>query len=250
MGIIDLIKKKIGASDSPSLLERWEVQSALKECCEKKVTATVLIHEYPLEFLSLFLNANPDNKWITIDLLKPDLGNRYIEKSKSIQVLYNLNGMKYTFRSSYIEETNNEYRAIKISYPKKINNTQRRQYFRVEPPIEDTILISAKVYKESPYELKGPMRDISEGGISFIIGKESAVKVALGDILDHLCINLPGPGEIITRGAVRSVFEGRGNKFICGIEFLGLTDDQISRIYRYVVERQKDTIKRLGKVKL
>lgn len=249
MGISDLFKIKGWKKSNHSPVEKWEVQSAIKECCKKKITASIHIDGYALDFLSMFIHSKEAEAWVMMDLLVPHLGNQYMERSRLIRVSYNLGKVDHSFRSSFMEVTKKGYRAIKIAYPEKIEKSQRREYFRVEPALEDAVLVSARGNRQKGLEIKGPLRDISEGGLSFSITAESAEKIVPGNIFTPVIFSLPGRGDFETKGAVRNVFEGRDDKFNCGIEFINLNKEQLSRIYMYVVERQRDAMKRTSKVK-
>ena len=249
MRIGDFLNMKSRARNNISRFEKWEMQSAIKECCKKKLTASISVDGHRLDFLSMFIDSNPDKKWITIDRLNPVLGNKHIKTSKSLLVSFTLNGISQSFHSSYITDTGDVGGTIKISYPGKIESTQKRDHFRVEPAIEETVSIYAIAEKETLLEINAPMRDISEGGLSFNISHETAMKLKEGDKLSPFRFTLPGAATIETKGVVRNIFQAGDKQFTCGVEFIEPTNEQLSEIYAYVVERQRDKIKRQAKAK-
>ena len=249
MGIGDILNMKSRARNNISQFEKWEMQSTIKEVCKKKLRASIRIDGYKLDFLSMLIDSNPDKKWITIDSLKPILGNSHIKTSKSLLVSFTLNGISQSFHSSYITDTGDVSGTIKISYPGKIESTQKRDHFRVEPAIEETVSIYAIAEKETLLEINAPMRDISEGGLAFNIPPETARKLKKGDKLSPFRFTLPGAATIKTKGVVRNIFRAGDKQFTCGVKFIELTNEQLSKIYTYVVERQRDKIKRQAKAK-
>ena len=249
MGIGDFLNMKSRARNSISRFEKWEMQSAIKECCKKKLTASISVDGHRLDFLSMFIDSKPDKKWITIDRLNPVIGNSHIKTSKSLLVSFTLNGISQSFHSSYITDKGDTSETIKISYPDKIESTQKRDYFRVEPAIEDNVLIYAISEKETLLEINAPMRDISEGGLSFNIPHETAKKLRKGDKLSPFRFTLPGAAAIETKGVVRNISRAGNKRFTCGVEFIELTNKQVSKIYTYVVDRQRDKIKRQAKAR-
>lgn len=249
MGIGDFLNMNGRARNNISRFEKWEMQSAIKECCKKKLTASISVDEHRLDFLSMFIDSNPDKKWITIDRLNPVLGNSHIKTSKFLLVSFILNGISQSFHSSYITDTGDVDGIIKISYPGKIESTQKREHFRVEPAIEDSISIYTTAKKETLLEINAPMVDISEGGLSFNIPHETAMKLREGDKLSPFRFTLPGAVTIETKGVVRNIFKTVNRQFTCGVEFIELTNEQISEIYTYVVDRQRDKIKRQAKTR-
>ena len=249
MGIGDFLNMKRGARNNISRFEKWEMQSAIKECCKKKLLASIRIDGCKLDFLSMLIDSNPDKKWITIDRLKPVLGNSHIKASKSLLVSFILNGISQSFHSNYISDTGDAGGIIEISYPGKIESTQKREHFRVKPAIEDNISIHTAARKETLLEINAPMVDISEGGLSFSIPPETAMKLRKGDKLSPFRFTLPAAAAIETKGIVRNIFQSVNRQFICGVEFIELTNEQISEIYTYVVDRQRDKIKRQAKAR-
>lgn len=249
MGISDFLNMKSRARNNISRFKKWEMQSAIKECCKKNLTASIIVDGHKLDFLSMFIDSNPDKKWITIDRLKPLLGNSHIKTSKSLLVSFTLNGISQSFHSSYITDRGDAGGIIEISYPGKIESTQKRDYFRVEPAIEETVSIYATAEKETLLEINAPMRDISEGGLSFNIPPETAMKLREGDKLSPFRFTLPGATTIETKVVVRNIFQAGDKQFTCGVEFIEPTNEQLSEIYTYVVERQRDKIKRQAKAK-
>jgi c-di-GMP-binding flagellar brake protein YcgR len=93
------------------------------------------------------------------------------------------------------------------------------------------------------------MRDISEGGLSFNMPHETAKKLRKGDKLNPFRFTLPGAAAIETKVVVRNIFQVEDRKFTCGVEFIELTNEQLSEIYTYVVDRQRDKIKRQAKAR-
>ena len=249
MGISNLLNMKSRARNNISRFKKWETQSTIKECCKKKLGASIRIDGYKLDFLSMFIDLKQDKKWITIDRLNPLPGNSQIKTSKSILVSFTLNGISQNFHSRYITDTGDVGKTIKISYPDKIESTQKRAYFRVEPAIEDSISIYTAAERDTLLEINATMTDISEGGLSFNIPPETAMKLKEGDTLSPFRFTLPDAATIDTKGLIRNLFQNADKQFTCGVEFTELTDEQISDIYTYVVERQRDKIKRQAKVK-
>jgi len=249
MGIMDIFRPK-GRKKAASSLERMEAKSAIKKCCEKEATLAVKIDEHPSDFFSTLIDENFNKGWIAIELLKPEKGNAYIKKSKSLLLSYKLENVSFNFRSKYIGLIHDDYKAIKIAYPEKVTSTQKRDYFRVEPPLGDTVPVSAKVRGGHNLEIRGQMRDISEKGMSIIIDPETAAKLSIGDNVAQISVNLPDTGVIETGGIIRNIRQENNNNIHCGVEFFDLSDDHNLRICRYVINRQREILKRRVKVKL
>lgn len=248
MGILDLFRGNSTETEGLSRLKRWEANANIRGCCENKISTSLTIDDHAIEFMSMFIDADAKKRWIIIDSLIPKVGNEYIKKSKSLYMSYNLNNVAHSFRSNYLGSVSGEFPSIRISFPKAIESHQKRAYFRVEPSINESVPITIKINKEPPLEIKGPVRDISEGGVSITILPDIVDRFKPGTFLDEIDFILPQWGDIKTKGVVKTISEAMGNRYHCGIEFVELTDLYMDKIYRYVVHRQREELQKLDKM--
>jgi len=156
--------------DSKGGLSQREMKQKIMAFCEKKVPASVKVGDHSITFMSTLIASDPGEKWLIIDTLIPELGNKYLKESDSIQIVCSENNIVHSFSSTYIEETTYEtYPSIKIAYPGSMEVLQRRSYVRVDPSISNPLIISCKVKRRPQLDINLPVRDISEGGLSFNI---------------------------------------------------------------------------------
>ncbi len=243
MGLLDIFKKRSGSETSP--IEEWETRSKIKRCCDNRYTVSVEIDEHAVEFMSIFLECNPDKGWIMIDRLVPEKGNEYIGKSKSLRVTFRDNGVIHSFDSRYLGSVSGGKGGIKIAFPVRIEAAHRREFFRVEPSLKNPVTIHVIVDDDPPLEFETAMRDISEGGLSFRVGEETFLSLKPGRHLKEIRFSLPVRGTIRTKGIIRAAYTEENEKiYTCGVEFLELTDSQMNKIYQYVVDRQREELKK------
>lgn len=245
LGIFNLFKNK----SSNSGINQQKIKTTIKEFCEKKLPLSITIDNNHTTFMSTLIAFDPEEKWLIIDTLIPDAGNKYLKESEYFKITCNQNNSVNSFSSSYIDEvTYSTYPSIKIRYPETIEIVQRRSYVRVDPSITKPIVISFESGKLSQLEINIPVRDISEGGVSLILPVDIGKKLSKGTVFDKVSISIPDRGKIITKGIIRSLLQESSEKQICGVELLGLTEDQMDIIYRYVVERQKEKLRKAKKI--
>ena len=245
LGIFNLFKSK----KSNSGISQQKIKTMIKESCEKKLPVSITIDNNSTTFMSTLIAFDPEEKWLIIDTLIPDAGNKYLRESESLNVICNENNSVNSFSSGYIGEVTYEtYPSVKIRYPETIEVVQRRNYVRVDPSIIKPIVISFESDKLSQIEINLPVRDISEGGVSLILPVDIGKQLSKGTIFNKVSISIPDRGKIITKGIIRSLLKGSPEKQICGVELVGLTEDQMDIIYRYVVERQKEKLRKAKKI--
>lgn len=238
--------KAFGFNKEPDSLRSWEISSNIKECCEKKISVAVTIDEHAIEPMSMFLEMNPKKKYIVIDSLTPDVGNKYITKSEKLTISYHLNNLGYSFDSTFIDKITKEgFPAIKVSYPENIKTGQKRKYFRVEPSLDEPVNASIRFDEDSEVASQYELRDISEGGFSFVAEEDFVLTLKKGMVFQEVRFDLPGHGAIKTKGVVRGQFKIMGERYACGIEFIDMKEADMNKIYRYVVSRQREELSKL-----
>ncbi len=249
MGIFNFLSNSGTKKKRASSLARWEVDSNLKLCSQQNTSLSLTIDEHVIEPISMFVEVSPEKGWIIIDRLVPEGGNKFIENSQSLKVSYTLNDIGYEFDSTFMGRVKKDgYDALKISYPENIRTTQKRKYFRVAPSVTQPVVISIKATGNEPLDIKRLMRDISEGGISFPVNasEDFLLQLKQEKRLDVIHFTLPGQEPIKTKGIIRGIFKTEGGISVCGVEFIDLKEADMAKIYRYVVERQKEELKKIN----
>ena len=243
MDLNNLLRKKKRDSPAFSQFKLWEMQSIIQKCCEGRVEARIKIDGDDNEFICIFTGAGEECKWINMRGAVPLPGDR----SKSLTVSFSLNGIQHYFNTIYLSGKGDKYGGIRIAYPEQIENKQQREHFRVEPAIEESIMISALLEKDKGLKMSGLMRDISEGGLSFYIDAETAAGLSNEEPLSSVSFSLSETSSIETEAIIRSIFPSKKGDLICGIEFIRMGRESLSKIYSYVVKRQQDILKRRAK---
>jgi len=162
--------------------------------------------------------------------------NERLERATRITFVTDLDGIRVQFKSSAaIPVIYGPDPAFQIDIPNAIVRRQRREYFRIAPPLNRPIL--AQVMLSETLSLPARGVDISCGGIVLLVeGKLGEVEV--GQVLPEVSITLPGIGTLKTGLEVRnksvSGRAGRDGTTRIGCRFIGLSQANSARIQRYI----------------
>ncbi len=244
MGVFDFLKKNAeydsGIIFSDDLVMATQIRKNLEYVCQKNTQLTVTIDERLITFRSIFLEVGAKNDFVVIDVLIPEQGNHFMKPSSKIKIDYTIEGIMYSFDTSFMETISGRFPSIKIAFPTLIRKIQRRRYFRVSPPIDKPIIVKL---------LEGideKVADISEGGVS-IYTRLTERELAVGKVFEKAMLSLPAVNQnIMTKTVVRNLLKGfRADiKNKCGMEFMDMRMHDKDLIASYVLTRQREIIQK------
>jgi c-di-GMP-binding flagellar brake protein YcgR len=165
--------------------------------------------------------------------------NDRLERAVRITFVTELDGIRVQFKSgAALPVLYGPDPAFQIDIPNSIVRRQRREYFRIAPPLNRPILVQVKL-SESPETPTLPARgvDISCGGIVLLVEGELG-EIEVGQVLPEVSITLPGIATLKTGLEVRnksvSGRAGRDGTTRVGCRFIGLSQANSARIQRYI----------------
>jgi len=196
---------------------------------------------------------------LLIDSLFPEEGNELIVTSQFISVAFSLKNTEseylnipYVFIIHYLRgETHRGHPALRISFPETIKRNQRRNYKRVEPLIKEPINIALK-FKDR--EVTENVANISGGGIGFYTNLDKSI-LRPGSKINSVFFTLPDGTKItcqlivrrITRNVPKEISNSKHYPFYCGAEFVDLDNVLNKKIILYVLQREREDLKRLSR---
>jgi len=202
-------------------------------------------------------SSNPTT--LLIDSLFPEEGNELIVSSQFISVsLFPKNteseylNLPYVFNALYLRgETYRGHPALRISFPETIKRNQRRNYKRVEPSIEQPINITLKL-KDG--EVTENVDNISGGGVGFYTSLDKSILHPASKI-NSVFFTLPDGTEItcqlivrrFTKNVPKETSSSKHYYFYCGAEFMDLDNALRKKIILYVLQREREVLKRLSR---
>lgn len=248
MGILSFIKKSPQRSTKSNLLsQEKQIWSVLKDFSKQKTSIKITIDQKKEYFKSSMLRINPSSKkgWILIDSLFPSYGNDIIQRSKEIDIYFNLEKTQYNFKCSFIKKEKEGIKGIKISYPTQMIYYREKDGFYIEPsfrkPIPLAFLINSgkssmvyeKVYKIGPKSLlflTDLGRDILKTGMR----------------IDEINFTIPENITIRTPAVVGQVTESKmknSSRYICELEFKEIEEEKKEKIYEYLFARNREILR-------
>jgi len=168
--------------------------------------------------------------------------------ARQITLLTNLERIKIQMRLPALRiVTHQGQQALAAALPKQLLRLQRREFFRIEPPL--AAAVTCQLVAAAPdgqmHGLQLTLSDISGGGVCLIAPTE-LVELFPRDALFQQCrVEFPGDGVIQVNLRVRKTFffsgpDGRHHLRI-GCEFVNLPGSRLAFIERYItrIERQR-----------
>ena len=246
-------RKKLRGFSSDVIDQPDDIRDLLEEALQQKRQFQIRLNGMGSTFNSSLLEI--ERSHLLIDTLFPDEGMELIRDSRFISVDFLIHSRRmtpYRFDAVYLDEENhNGYPALKISMPKTVNKDQKRKYHRVEPPVSNPLFIQFYLENEQFVER---VCNISGGGAGFFtnLGKNHLWS---GKRLENVSISVPGITTIDCIVVVHTVsqaknpvlIEGKPYHYYCGAEFLSLDDSTRKKIIRYVLEKEREQLKRLNR---
>ena len=237
-----------------------DIRAILKMVQEERVPFVVRKNGRGKTFNSFLINTNfsPKSPTILIDSLVPEEGNELVLDSQFISIEFFLKKTEseyfhtpYTFNAIYLNsETYKGHPALRLSFPKNIKRTQRRDYNRIEPsreePINVTLTLKDRKVTENVVNLSG-------GGVGFYTNLDESV-IQLGKKIDLASFALPDGTEITSKLIIRWISKNvpeeiRSRKrcyLYCGAEFIDLDKVLCEKIIKYVLKKERDDLKKMS----
>jgi len=220
---------------------------------DQKVRFKIKLNNRGTSFNSALLNF--DTSSLLIDALFPPEGNELIQHSNFITVSFTIreaNHIPYIFRTMFLSgEIFQSYPALRIAFPQSIKRDQRRNFHRVEPSVQEPLYISF-ILDGSPLHCK--IANISGGGVAFYTNV-SKMTLWPGRHIDFASIILPHSTirncmaivYTISQTAYPVLIDGKPFHFLCGAEYVDIDNATREKIIRYVIEKERDELKRVSR---
>ncbi len=196
---------------------------------------------------------------LILDSLFPPEGNDKIQYSKFVNAEFNIKEtdkskmhIPYSFESNYIDHKEyDNFDAIRLTFPNSINRGQKREFLRIEPSINNPLFIKFEVNHK---KMTQKIENISAGGVCFYT---NLVKTVLwpGKRIEKAIITLPDKSQIKCPIIIRSLLQNSepviidGKRYFhnCGAQFMGISNNTRDHIIKYVLEKERNELKRLNR---
>lgn len=269
MAIIETVRKIAKYKDAipPEKIDTpGRIRAILASLMEQRRMLEVAIDERVQIFSSsgiLEIGSYKEKPCLIIDTLIPKLeGMRALEGSSRLEIGFRLNDVPHTFESTFHALSRDTSPTVAVAYPEVVYAHQFRGAYRLSPTTSEPIVAHVQVVPsgkrengdgiggtegggEKVTEVRedaNPVDDISIEGMAFFTKNKNLSKGT--DI--YVEFEVPGEGLFKTKAVVMNLIRVESSRYPykCGIRFENLSVPEKERIYRYILEKQREEIKR------
>lgn len=168
--------------------------------------------------------------------------------ARQITLVTNLDRVKMQMRLPALQRATHQGQALLAApLPKQLLRLQRREFFRLEPPLAAPVTCQLATHEENGARqtFNLTLSDISGGGVSLIGALELARHFPRDALFQQCRLDIPGEGVTQVNLRVRKTVEvsardGQHNLRI-GCEFVNLPGTRLAFIERYIarIERER-----------
>ena len=199
-------------------------------------------------FLTALLAVDDAQGILHFDTAQSAEINQAAVAARQITLSANLDRIKIQFRLQGLQMREHEgRRVLSGSIPATLLRLQRRECFRLAPPISHPL--TCQIYLEqpngSPHAVACGVSDISCGGISLVAPMSSRNDYPRDTLLQNSRLEIPDEGVLLVNLRVRKAVEfspeDRQHHLRVGCEFVGLPGSRLAMIERYItrIERER-----------
>lgn len=233
-----------------------DVLFVLRSMIKRNCTATVYFDQGKSFFLTWILALTPDEKNLVLDPASDAGINRLALRAPRLTVTANLDSVKIQFQLKGLKEASHEGRPALIGpVPSELLRLQRREYFRLVPPVADPLHCHVPVRGSdgsSVHTQDLTLADISGGGLGLMVPSNSGEYFQPGTVFKDCRLQLPEENAMAVALKVCSIFPvttKSGYTFLrAGCEFVGLTGARLTIILRYITRIERERKAKLSRL--
>jgi len=188
-----------------------------------------------------------------------------VRAGDGIEVFFNADGDRFTYMARILDRTTFELnggttvRAIRTAYPSRMVRGQKRNFYRINMPLGrpiemryglvDRYTPGSAAYPRIVQRGRIELRDLSGGGLSFEVRKNSGTTLRPGDRME-CAFRLPTNGDVRLLARVANTRADHGRSIIrFGAEFVDIHTrvefkQDRDQILRYVADHQQRELAR------
>lgn len=227
---------------------RREVLFYLDQLIKRRSLLTAYIDQGQQFFLTAVVAIDESTGMFFLDPEHAEESKAEVGAARQITLVANLDRIKMQIRLPALLAASHQGRNVLAApIPEAILRLQRREFFRLEPPLAHPIhcKLATSVAAGTPQTFEMALADISGGGVCLIGPVENAEHFPRDALFQHCRLEIPGEGVIQVNLRVRKTIEmsdrnGRHSLRI-GCEFVNLPGARLAFIERYItrIERER-----------
>jgi len=230
------------------LNNRREVLHYLGLMARQHSIATAYLNDGRQFFPSSIIAVDESANLLFLDPAQVADDNRLAQSARQIILVANLDRVKMQIRLPSLKATTHQgQEALCAAIPESILRLQRREFFRLEPPLATPIHCQLAIPHAAGHTKTCDLllSDISGGGVSLVAEPDMAEHFPRDTMFPDCRLEIPGEGVILVNLRVRKMVEisPRSGQHCLrvGCEFVNLPGTRLAFIERYIarIERER-----------
>lgn len=254
---------KLNVIDDPSLVHEYlNLACSLNSPADVRIFKGKIAHTYKSRLYDISEHAG--KRCVVIDIPTEEGHFVALPRRSEVEIYFAAKSERFLFEARVLGKSTFALAASKvpvllISYPKVLENSQRRAYYRVCPPSSKPVPVRMTTFKHKKdgkwtYEerleaVRAQLMNISAGGIAARVPREQSKDIDIATRLKLAFKLETETDEIKLMGMVRHNREDLVDRTmkILGIQFVDLEQSPedryyIDRIFAYVAEIQREEL--------
>jgi c-di-GMP-binding flagellar brake protein YcgR len=219
-----------------AVYSKVEIVAMLRQLAEEGVLMTAYFDAEPGFLVTVVLDVNGDFEEAVFDVAVDPIAQKRLLASRHIVFVGFLEHIKVQFIARMAEATQHEGRpAFRIRLPEMMLRLQRRDFFRVRPPLSKPAKCLVPYGEDGKQYESLRVLDLSVGGLAVMTYPEK-FDMPTARIVENCFLDLPGVGSINVSIAVRHIDAVPKDEKArrCGCEFVDMAPASRVMLQRYI----------------
>jgi len=219
-----------------TVYSKVEIAAVLRQLKDEGVLVTAYFDSDPGFLVTVVLDVNDKFDEAVFDVAVDAIAQKRLLASKHIVFVGFLDHIKVQFIVDVAEETQHDGRpAFRIPLPDTIMRLQRRDFFRVRPPLSKPAKCLVPYGEEGKQYESLRVVDLSVGGLAVLTYPEK-FDLPAGRLIENCFLDLPGVGSINIAITVRHIDAVPKDEKArrCGCEFVDMAPASRVMLQRYI----------------
>ena len=219
-----------------AVYSKVEIAAMLRHLANENVLLTAYFDGDPGFLVTVVLEVNADFEEVIFDYAVDPIAQKRLLASKHIVFVGFLEHIKVQFVAHLAETTQHDNRpAFRIRMPESLLRLQRRDFFRVRPPMSKPAKCLVPYSEDSKQYEQLRILDLSVGGMAVMTYPEK-FDLPVGRVIENCYLDLPGVGSIGISLMVRHIDAVPKDEKArrCGCEFVDMPPASRVMLQRYI----------------
>jgi len=223
---------------------RTEILHLLRSIHNRKLLVNLDLPESRQIVVTSVIAIDERNNALILDSARGDALNHELMSGKDAEFITQLDGVSISFSTGHVTLCEHEKMpALRIAIPKSLIRLQRREHFRVQLPIVNSVkCVVPSINLDDPEPITAYIVDISCGGVA-IAERGGRIGGGTGRILTGCRLLLPENKTVTTSLEVRNSAQIRlqngAFQTRLGCKFVDLPNDMATMLQRFVMNIER-----------